>query len=111
MNLSVEPLERRWAGSVRGLARVLDVTTATVYRWRREGVPVYAADRAAVALGAHPGELWPAWWQQSEPRVGRPRMPKFVRDLRAAALVESWRLRLDCDGAAGRAARRFFEAA
>jgi hypothetical protein len=32
---------------------------AAVQRWRAGGVPLYAADRAAVRAGAHPAEIWP----------------------------------------------------
>jgi hypothetical protein len=32
---------------------------AAVQRWRAAGVPLYAADRAAVHAGAHPLEVWP----------------------------------------------------
>jgi hypothetical protein len=30
-----------------------------VQRWRNGGIPLYAADRAAITAGAHPLELWP----------------------------------------------------
>ena len=44
------------------LARAIGVTARTVYRWRHAGViPADHADRAAVALGHHPAELWPSW--------------------------------------------------
>ena len=28
-------------------------------RWRRDGVPFWAADRAAIAMGSHPLLIWP----------------------------------------------------
>jgi hypothetical protein len=37
----------------------LDSGRQAVQRWRAGGVPLYAADRAAVAAGAHPAEIWP----------------------------------------------------
>lgn len=32
-------------------------------RWRKSGVPLWHADRMAVALGRHPGEVWPEYWE------------------------------------------------
>jgi hypothetical protein len=31
---------------------------AAVQRWRARGVPLHAADRAAISAGAHPLEVW-----------------------------------------------------
>ena len=46
-------------------AAQLGVTRRTVVRWRG-GQQLIAnravADRHAVNLGHHPGELWPEWW-------------------------------------------------
>ena len=44
------------------LAKSLGVAARTVHRWRAtDTVPPMAADRAAVALGHHPAEIWPEW--------------------------------------------------
>lgn len=45
------------------LARQLGLHRRTVHRWRAAGcVPDRQADRAAVALGHHPAEIWPIEW-------------------------------------------------
>jgi hypothetical protein len=36
-----------------------DTGRLIVQRWRAGGIPLYAADRAAITAGAHPLELWP----------------------------------------------------
>lgn len=38
-----------------------DVDRGVVLRWRQGGIPLYAADRAAIALGIHPNRLWPGY--------------------------------------------------
>lgn len=48
--------------SVNGLAREIGLPRRTVHRWHQAGaVPPASADRAAVALGHHPAEIWPHW--------------------------------------------------
>lgn len=45
------------------LARRLDIPLRTVQRWARHGLQWWSADRAAIALGVHPCEVWGgAWW-------------------------------------------------
>ncbi len=51
------------AWSDRNLADLLGVTRRAVVRWRHAGIPIYSADRAAVALGVHPSLIWPEWWE------------------------------------------------
>lgn len=48
----------------RGIGDILGVGSNVVYRWRRLGtVDIYAADRAAVALGQHAWAIWgDEWW-------------------------------------------------
>ena len=41
------------------LAELVGVTSRTWKRWRDEGVPLVRADRAAVAVGHHPLDIWP----------------------------------------------------
>lgn len=58
----LEPLVRRY-GTVSTLARALGKDRMQVSRWRRDGVPVVSADHIAVALGMHPVEVWPDWYE------------------------------------------------
>ena len=46
---------------VAALARRLRVSSRTVWRWQRYGLDDHQADRAAVALGYHPANIWPTW--------------------------------------------------
>ena len=48
--------------SAREMAGLLKVSSRTVVRYRRRGLSVVQADRAAVAVGFHPAEVWPNWW-------------------------------------------------
>lgn len=59
--VSLEPLVERY-GNVSVLARALGVDRAQVARWRSDGVPIESADRIAVAVGRHPAEVWPEWY-------------------------------------------------
>jgi hypothetical protein len=47
----------------RTIAAQCGVTLGTARRWQRCGVPLDEADEAAVALGVHPCEVWPEWWE------------------------------------------------
>lgn len=54
------------------LAELVGVHRRTIQAWRRYGVPLLRADRAAVLLGGrHPAEVWPEWWEVTAPRVDR----------------------------------------
>lgn len=65
LRLPVGPLLAR-APSVCELARRIDVTPRTIHRWQHDGVPLLAADRAAIALGHHPADLWPTdYWKDT----------------------------------------------
>lgn len=44
------------------LAERLGTATKTITTWRQFGVPLWSADRAAVHIGRHPGELWPEFF-------------------------------------------------
>lgn len=63
--LPLEPLVRRY-GSVRALAEALHRDRAQVQKWRERGVTIHAADDLAVALGLHPVEVWPEWYEVTE---------------------------------------------
>lgn len=69
-SLSIEPLRaiaqpRNTEGraharsSIAEIAEAIGVDLNTVHRWARKGIPHHAADRAAIAFGYHPLELWP----------------------------------------------------
>jgi hypothetical protein len=46
------------------IALLLDTSEGAVRYWKQEGsLNIYAADKAAVALGRHPSEIWgELWW-------------------------------------------------
>ena len=45
------------------LAEATGLHFSTIYRYRSDGrIPWKEADRIAVALGFHPGAIWPEWW-------------------------------------------------
>jgi hypothetical protein len=45
-----------------GLAAAVGVSRRTIIRWRKDGLTVWAADRAAAALAVHPYEIWDGWF-------------------------------------------------
>ncbi len=51
-------LSARRIAEILGYER-LDSGRSTVQRWRSSGVPLYAADLAAIRAGVHPTEIWP----------------------------------------------------
>ena len=75
--LSFGPLaticERRWranseeadqlATPITKVAALVGADRMTVGTWSRDGLTFRAADRAAVALNLHPGNIWPDWWE------------------------------------------------
>ena len=61
LRLPVEPLVARY-GNVSALARALGVDRVQVSRWRRTGIGLATADRLAIAIGLHPVDLWPEWY-------------------------------------------------
>lgn len=71
--LSWEPLWQLAQGrglSMRTLQRRVGSDGRELYRWREAGgVPEYAADRVALALGVMPGEIWgDEWWALADAR-------------------------------------------
>ena len=46
------------------LAPSLGVHRRTIGEWKRKGLPLNTADRAAVRLGVHPSHVWPDWHQR-----------------------------------------------
>lgn len=48
--------------SAQEIARSLNVNSGLVHRARSEGLTARTADRWAIQLGYHPGEIWPEWW-------------------------------------------------
>jgi len=52
--------------SMSHLARMLNLDTATVFHFRRDGIPIFNADRIACKkLGVHPGFIWKKEWVPS----------------------------------------------
>lgn len=56
--------DRRHLASNRWIAELIEVSPFTVIRWRKEGVPMWAADRAACRLGHHPSYIWQQWTEE-----------------------------------------------
>lgn len=38
----------------------------TIRRWLATGLTTSMADRMAVGLGCHPGDIWPEWWDLAD---------------------------------------------
>jgi hypothetical protein len=45
------------------LAAWIGVSARTVWRWHHQGLTDTQADRAAIALGWHPANVWTDWHQ------------------------------------------------
>lgn len=50
------------ATSILGLARTLGKSPRTLHRWKLGGIPQWAADEAAIAIGSHPACIWTQQW-------------------------------------------------
>lgn len=59
-----EGLARRGVqGDCAKIAAVVGIDRGTAHRWiTAGGLSELQADRCAIALGLHPGEIWPDWW-------------------------------------------------
>lgn len=71
MRYSLQPLTRecgtRELGDRVGLShQIIDI-------WARRGITWERADVLAIALGRHPGEVWPQWWDEALDRAAEPR--------------------------------------
>jgi hypothetical protein len=45
------------------LGRMLEIKTAQLYHYQRDGIPIYRADKIACKkLGVHPGFIWKKEW-------------------------------------------------
>jgi len=64
--LPISPLLELLNGEPAGMAATrCGVGPRSVHRWRAgetTTITIGAADRIAVALGMHPGEIWDGWW-------------------------------------------------
>lgn len=59
-----EPDNSRGATDLARIAQALGIDRNIVRYWiNRGGLTERAADHAAVALGMHPAEIWPEWWE------------------------------------------------
>lgn len=47
--------------TMKDFAAMVETSDRTAYIWRAEGIPMFAADAAATALGLDPRQLWPMW--------------------------------------------------
>ena len=45
------------------IAELAGVSRRTVNRWRHAGIPLELADRLACAIGLHPSNVWPEWYE------------------------------------------------
>lgn len=43
------------------IAMQLGVSPRSIWRWHHRGLTDRQADRAAIALGYHPANIWPDW--------------------------------------------------
>ncbi len=51
-------------GDAAKIAAATGVDRMTAHRWIvAGGLSELQADRCAIALGLHPGEIWPEWWE------------------------------------------------
>ena len=49
--------------SMKHLSRMLDIEASSLYKFQRDGIPIYRADRIACKkLGVHPGFIWKKEW-------------------------------------------------
>jgi hypothetical protein len=50
------------------IAKTLRTTTSTINRWKNQNINLtpYQADRYAILLGEHPGNIWPNWFDLPE---------------------------------------------
>ncbi|HSH58534.1 MAG TPA: hypothetical protein VK988_02620 [Acidimicrobiales bacterium] len=63
----VQPLLELYGGNISLLAREAGVESRSVHRWIAEGgVPEPSADRAAIRMGKHPGDIWDEWWDLAQ---------------------------------------------
>ncbi len=48
------------------ISRRFGVSSNTLWRWKKHGVPAIAADRLAIRLNRHPLEVWPNFYEDIE---------------------------------------------
>jgi hypothetical protein len=62
--------------SVDALAGWLGVSPRTIWRWHHRGLTDRQADRAAIALGQHPANIWTDWHHAYTAGPARPAAPR-----------------------------------
>lgn len=65
-------------------AVVLGTTRDTIGRWKREGLSLWHAEKAAVELGRMPWEIWPEWSEAADDWANRAvsrRRKKLIADV------------------------------
>lgn len=48
------------------IGELVGVSARTVIRWSQTGIPMWAADRAAIAVGSHPVLVWSEYHERIE---------------------------------------------
>ena len=48
------------------IAHRIHMPVGTVHRYRRDGIPLYSADRIAAHLDVHPANIWPDFYEEEE---------------------------------------------
>ena len=55
-------MDRTGVATWQDLADLVGVPRNTVRGWDRRGMSYAVADRVAIAVGRHPGSVWPHWY-------------------------------------------------
>lgn len=79
MRFALAPLQQA-AGrpSHSDLAEMVGEKRATVAQWAQRGLNERQADRAAIAVGFHPAEVWADWWEVAAFPCGNDRCGELV---------------------------------
>lgn len=64
--LPFAPLAQLCRGDDGRLATTFGVQRRQIQRWKHDGIPVDAADRAALTIGLHPLNVWGSEWEEPE---------------------------------------------
>jgi hypothetical protein len=48
------------------VARLSGIAVHSLHRYRKQGIPFWAADRMAINLGAHPLEIWTDFYTEED---------------------------------------------
>lgn len=88
--LAVRALQHERGMGVGEIARYLQMDRRTIQRlFGKRRLRSDAADRLAIALGRHPCELWPNWFEERPPRSGAGQAASQEPDARSSLRRES----------------------